>query len=78
MILSSFWILIILIIHTVFFQASAEAWGVMASVCSEQRIWRELVMFHFNPSQIDCAFTKLNIQNDDKVDWKVVYHSLRK
>ncbi|XP_045451054.1 F-box only protein 32-like [Melitaea cinxia] len=53
--------------------AASSAWSVMSSVCSEQRVWRELVAFHFTRQQID------SLHKDSKdVDWKKVFHQLRK
>lgn len=54
--------------------ASAEACEQMASIVGEQRVWRELTKFHFSPQQIDLALPKEN----KKIDWKTVYHSLKK
>lgn len=60
-------------------EASSAAWNVMASLCSEQRIWRELVHFHFTQSQIDFANNKMNNgDGGEKTDWKSTYHMLRK
>ncbi|XP_052750031.1 F-box only protein 32 isoform X2 [Galleria mellonella] len=63
--------------------AASSAWSVMASVCTEQRIWRELVHFHFTQQQIDTILAKDKDAEDkdgeDKdVDWKKVFHQLRK
>ncbi|XP_028174165.1 F-box only protein 32 isoform X2 [Ostrinia nubilalis] len=56
--------------------SASSAWNVMASVCTEQRIWRELVTFHFTRQQIDGVLGK---DKDDKdVDWKKTFHQLRK
>ncbi|KAG6460342.1 hypothetical protein O3G_MSEX011910 [Manduca sexta] len=57
--------------------SASSAWNVMASVCSEQRIWRELVSFHFTQQQIDAALAKLKEEQKD-ADWKNVFHHLRK
>ncbi|XP_072393261.1 F-box only protein 25 [Diabrotica undecimpunctata] len=54
--------------------ASAESCEQMAAIVSEQRIWRELTKFHFVPQQIDLVLSKDN----SKIDWKEVYHSLKK
>ncbi|KAM3960768.1 LOW QUALITY PROTEIN: F-box only protein 32 [Aphomia sociella] len=59
--------------------AASSAWNVMASVCTEQRIWRELVNFHFTQQQIDAVLSKDKDGSEDKdVDWKKVFHQLRK
>ncbi|XP_041986763.1 F-box only protein 32 isoform X2 [Aricia agestis] len=53
--------------------AASSAWSVMGSVCSEQRVWRELVRFHFTPHQVDSA------RGDaEEVDYKKLFHQLRK
>ncbi|XP_068618195.1 F-box only protein 25 isoform X2 [Battus philenor] len=54
--------------------AASSAWSVMASVCSEQRVWRELVMFHFTQQQLNTVLTK----EEKDVDWKKLFHQLRK
>mgnify|MGYP005985392179 CR=1 FL=1 len=54
--------------------ASAQACEQMASIVGEQRVWRELTKFHFSPHQIDLVLPK----NCGKVDWKEIYHSLKK
>lgn len=54
--------------------ASAEACEQMASIVGEPRVWRELTKFHFSPQQIDLVLPKHN----EKMDWKKVYHSLKK
>ncbi|XP_026325133.1 F-box only protein 32 isoform X1 [Hyposmocoma kahamanoa] len=56
--------------------AASSAWSVMASVCTEQRIWRELVAFHFSQQQIDGVLKGKDDGVD--VDWKKVFHQLRK
>ncbi|XP_073947554.1 F-box only protein 25 isoform X3 [Choristoneura fumiferana] len=53
--------------------AASSAWSVMASVCSEQRTWRELVAFHFTRPQLDAV-----LKGKEDVDWKAVFHQLRK
>ncbi|GBP19379.1 F-box only protein 25 [Eumeta japonica] len=65
--------------------AASAAWSVMSSLCSEQRVWRELVQFHFTPTQLDSILTKLREEKvrrgqpeDDQLDWKAAYHMLRK
>ncbi|XP_004927181.1 F-box only protein 32 isoform X1 [Bombyx mandarina] len=57
--------------------AASSAWSVMSSVCSEQRIWRELVSFHFTNQQIDAAVAKIK-EDDKEVEWKKIFHHLRK
>ncbi|CAK1586509.1 unnamed protein product [Parnassius mnemosyne] len=54
--------------------AASSAWSVMASVCSERRVWRELVMFHFSQQQINTVLGK----EEKDVDWKKLFHQLRK
>ncbi|CAG9087386.1 unnamed protein product [Plutella xylostella] len=68
--------------------AASSAWNLMASLCSEQRIWRELVLFHFTPAQIEGETEKKDEEGEDEcennkkqkieVDWKSVFHKLRK
>ncbi|CAH1638881.1 unnamed protein product [Spodoptera littoralis] len=60
--------------------AASSAWTVMASVCNEQRIWRELVNFHFTQQQIDAALAKNkeDIADEKEFDWKKLFHQLRK
>ncbi|XP_050681053.1 F-box only protein 32 isoform X2 [Leptidea sinapis] len=53
--------------------AASSAWSVMASVCSEQRVWRELVSFHFSKHQVDSVH-----KADEDPDWKKLFHQLRK
>lgn len=55
-------------------EASSKAYSVMARLCDEQRIWRELCQFHFTSQQI--AFI-LDQQNSPH-DWQSTYHKLRK
>ena len=94
---------------------SSEAYSVMQSLSSEQRIWRELCSFHFTDAQINCVVEKIRKQeqqnlekqqqllalrdqelqdaplvgkqdgvvievedNQQSLDWKKVYHKLRK
>lgn len=54
--------------------ASAEACEQMASIVWEQRVWRELTKFHFSPQQLDLVLPNQN----EKIDWKKIYHSLKK
>jgi len=56
-------------------EASGKAYSVMARLCDEQRIWRELCQFHFTPQQI--AFIT-DQQRNHPLDWQQVYHKLRK
>ncbi|KAJ0178502.1 hypothetical protein K1T71_006325 [Dendrolimus kikuchii] len=58
--------------------AASSAWSVMASVCSERRIWRELVHFHFSQQQIEVALSKLKDDDHSEPDWKNIFHHLRK
>lgn len=58
--------------------AASSAWSVMASVCSERRIWREMVLFHFTQLQIDAAQAKLKDADEKETDWKKLFHHLRK
>ncbi|XP_023938639.1 F-box only protein 32 isoform X2 [Bicyclus anynana] len=53
--------------------SASSAWPLMAALCSEQRVWRELVDFHFTQQQIDSL-----PKADGKEDWKKVFHQLRK
>lgn len=39
-------------------ESSARAWTLMASLVSEQRVWRELTQFHFNKNEIDHVICK--------------------
>ncbi|XP_053606977.1 F-box only protein 32 isoform X2 [Plodia interpunctella] len=55
--------------------SAASAWNVMSSVCSEQRVWRELVSFHFSRQQCDHV---LKDKDEKDVDWKKTFHQLRK
>lgn len=57
-------------------EASSKAYSVMARLCDEQRIWRELCIFHFTKQQINFVLEP----NDSKAapDWQRVYHKLRK
>lgn len=61
-------------------ESSSAAWGLMASLVSEQRVWRELTNFHYTEMQIKFIFDKLGILEEVKnvKDWKRVYHELRK
>lgn len=50
----------------------------MAALVSEQRVWRELSQFHFNPQQIELVLKKkFNIDTDRK-DWQKIFHELRR
>lgn len=51
----------------------------MSKLVNEQRIWRELIRFHFNQNQIDSILelNKLKYINDVK-DGKKFYHQLRR
>uniref|UniRef100_T1GI63 F-box domain-containing protein n=1 Tax=Megaselia scalaris TaxID=36166 RepID=T1GI63_MEGSC len=51
----------------------------MATLASEQRVWRELCSFHFNKRQMKYILdkNKLNHQSEIK-DWKKFYHDLRR
>ncbi|XP_045517876.1 F-box only protein 32 isoform X2 [Pieris brassicae] len=53
--------------------AASSAWSVMASLCSEHRVWRELVNFHFTSQQIDSVQ-----KTDADTDWKKLFHQLRR
>lgn len=72
---------ILLICCTRFFlcQSSADAWKIMSQLVSEQRIWRELIRFHFNRNQIESILelNKLKHLNEVK-DGKKFYHQLRR
>lgn len=54
--------------------ASEQSCDQISSIVNEQRVWRELSKFHFTPQQIDVVLP----QNNEKIDWKTVYHSLKK
>lgn len=54
--------------------AGAQSCDQICSIVNEQRIWRELTKFHFSPQQIELVSPKDN----EKIDWKSVYHSLKK
>ncbi|XP_054734290.1 F-box only protein 32 [Anastrepha obliqua] len=60
-------------------EASANAWQTMATLVSEQRIWRELCRFHFKQYQINLILdlNNLKLMNEVK-DWKKMYHQLRR
>ncbi|KAL5292630.1 FBXO32 family protein [Megaselia abdita] len=60
-------------------ESAAGAWKLMASLTSEQRVWRELCTFHFNKKQMKYILdkNKLNHQSEIK-DWKKIYHDLRR
>ncbi|XP_047503274.1 F-box only protein 32 isoform X2 [Pieris napi] len=53
--------------------SASSAWSVMASLCSEHRVWRELVNFHFTSQQIDSVQ-----KTDANTDWKKLFHQLRR
>lgn len=55
--------------------AAAGACGELAAVCAEPRVWRELVLFHFNPHQVQTAISR---EQDSQPDWQKIYHTLRK
>uniref|UniRef100_A0A1B6D9G8 F-box domain-containing protein n=1 Tax=Clastoptera arizonana TaxID=38151 RepID=A0A1B6D9G8_9HEMI len=55
-------------------EASSKAYNVMARLCDEQRIWKELCQFHFSSQQI--AF--ILDQQTGPTDWQSIYHKLRK
>lgn len=61
-------------------EASAAAWSMMAALISEQRVWRELVHFHYTQPQIDTIIEKMNLQDtkDRHRNWQAIYHNLRK
>ena len=51
----------------------------MAALVSEQRIWKELVRFHFNQKQLNCVLDLNNMKLMSEVkDWKKLYHQLRR
>lgn len=56
---------------------SARACDVMKHVVDEQRIWRELVQFHFTSQQIEHLLGQ-NLEHDMSHDWQLIYHKLRK
>ncbi|CAH0381246.1 unnamed protein product [Bemisia tabaci] len=55
---------------------SSKAYSVMARLCDEQRIWRELCQFHFTQQQIN--FVVDSTSSDGPTDWQNIYHKLRK
>ncbi|XP_065204281.1 F-box only protein 32 [Planococcus citri] len=57
-------------------EASSKAYSVMARVCDEQRIWRELCCFHFTQQQIN--FVLDSNEPRSSIDWQRIYHKLRK
>ncbi|XP_060861713.1 F-box only protein 32 isoform X1 [Metopolophium dirhodum] len=56
-------------------ERSAHAWGVMARLVDELRIWRELCQFHFSPRQIQSV---IDSSPSTSEDWQLIYHKLRK
>uniref|UniRef100_A0A0K8TPF9 Putative f-box n=1 Tax=Tabanus bromius TaxID=304241 RepID=A0A0K8TPF9_TABBR len=60
-------------------KATAEAWSLMAALVSEQRVWRELSLFHFDRKQINSILDKHKYRlMEDVKDWQVIFHDLRK
>lgn len=57
-------------------EASSKAYSVMARLCDEQRIWKELCQFHFSQQQI--SFVLASNEPRNSTDWQRVYHKLRK
>lgn len=57
-------------------EASSKAYSVMARLCDEQRIWKELCRFHFSQQQIKFVLESNEPRNS--VDWQCIYHKLRK
>ncbi|CAG9793665.1 unnamed protein product [Diatraea saccharalis] len=54
--------------------AASGAWSVMAGVCSEQRVWRELVAHHYSPLQLQHVLKDAA----EPTDWRDTFHRLRK
>lgn len=53
--------------------AASKACDQLAVLVDEQRVWNELVRFHFSPQQIDVVVK--DVQN---VDWKETYQALKR
>lgn len=53
--------------------ASAQSCEQMAVVVNEQRVWRELVKYHFSDQQIDAVKAK-----KDTNDWKEIFNALKR
>lgn len=59
-------------------ESSSAAWTLMAALVSEQRVWRELAQFHFNPQQIDLVVKKKLSDDGTRKDWQKIFHELRR
>ncbi|KAL4706222.1 hypothetical protein ACJJTC_018406 [Scirpophaga incertulas] len=59
-------------------EAAASSWHVMGAVCSERRVWRDLVRFHFSAHQLRSVLPKGRDADCDDLDWKKTFHQLRK
>ncbi|XP_025836813.1 F-box only protein 25 [Agrilus planipennis] len=53
--------------------ASSKACDQLAALVDEQRVWKELAIFHFTPLQIDIVTSKTS-----NVDWKKIYYTLKR
>lgn len=53
--------------------SASKACDQLAVLVDEQRVWMELVRFHFSQQQIEVMVK--DVQN---VDWKEAYHALKK
>ncbi|XP_073997670.1 F-box only protein 32 isoform X1 [Rhodnius prolixus] len=55
-------------------ESCRQSWPVMSRLCSEKRLWRELVEFHFSDDQV------LALKNSGTLpsDWQAAFHKLRK
>ncbi|CAH2981139.1 unnamed protein product [Chilo suppressalis] len=51
--------------------AASSAWSVMSDLCSEQRLWRSLVRYHFTAQQLRAV-------RHPATDWRATFHRLRR
>lgn len=61
-------------------ESAAKAWSLMNYIVQEQRIWRELSLFHFSKLQIDSILVKMCLIDTPERhrNWQTIYHALRK
>ena len=61
-------------------ESAAKAWSLMNYIIQEQRIWRELSLFHFSKLQIDYILVKMSLIDTPERhrNWQTIYHALRK
>ncbi|RVE45593.1 hypothetical protein evm_009790 [Chilo suppressalis] len=52
-------------------EAASSAWSVMSDLCSEQRLWRSLVSYHFTAQQLRAV-------RHPATDWRATFHRLRR